>query len=78
MNTQINIPEKLNLWDRIFHRYRTIVHQRGHEAWNKTYPSIYPWAGEIVPNSNFTRDWVEYRVIDRVTGSEIIQRKYLN
>lgn len=63
-------PEKLSLWDRIFNRYRRSIHSRGSEKWaNYQY-------GLLI--SNYTRDYVEYLVIDRVTGSEGIEKEYLN
>jgi hypothetical protein len=67
-----HIPEKLNLWDRWFNRYRRIVLQRGKGRWHNT------WNGHRIPGSEFVRNWVEYRVIDRLTGSERIEREYLN
>lgn len=68
-------PEKLSLWDRWFNRYREEVHQRSSEAWTRTttYNDV-----PIGEPRRFTRDWVEYRVIDRLTGSERIRRDYLN
>lgn len=60
-------PEKLNLWDRLFNRYRKEVADKGKEGWmNHTY------------NFRYSRDWVEYRIIDRLTGSVEIKREYLN
>ena len=62
-------PEKLNLWDRLFNRYKTEVAERGVEPW-KWYIGGSWTQGE--------RNWVEYRIIDRLTGSETINREYLN
>lgn len=69
----MSIPnsQNLSLWDRFFNRYRKEIHQRGTSThWNR---NSY---GESLPNS--VRSWVEYRVIDRLTGSETIERDYLN
>ena len=79
MNNTINQPEKLSLWDRLFNRYRKVIHQRGHETWEKRYGAgsiLHP--GQVVPCSGYNRDWIEYKIIDRVTGSETIDRVYLN
>lgn len=71
-------PEKLSIWDRLFNRYRTEVVARGEEDWQliptglddlmiaSTHPYVY------------RRDWVDYRMVDRLTGSETISRTYLN
>ncbi len=66
-------PEKLNLWDRLFNRTRREVHQRGNEKWKLRHSN-----GLLVAGGDYYRDWVEYKIIDRVTGSETIERKYLN
>lgn len=65
-------PEKLTLWDFFFNRYRREVLTRSSERWFKTAPGT----GKI-PNSEYTRDYVDYKIIDRHTGSETIERKYL-
>lgn len=62
-------PEKLNLWDRFFNRYRRVVVDRGVESWTR-----YEFGD---PHYQFARIWVEYQVIDRVTGSYTIERDYL-
>lgn len=68
-------PEKLSLWDRLFNRYRKEVHDRGEEAWGST-----PTRGGVPVGETrrYTRNWVEYRVVDRLTGSYTIEREYLN
>jgi hypothetical protein len=71
-------PENLNIWDRIFNRTRREIIERGQEQWHKTYGEGSCYQGQKVPNSQFTRDFVVYRIIDRVTGSEKIEKKYLN
>jgi len=72
-----NMTENLGFWDRIFNRYRKVIHQRGFEVWNKRYGYGMDLPGQIIPNSNYKREWIEYKTIDRVTGSETIERKYL-
>lgn len=65
-------PEKINIWERCFNRYRKEIHNRGSDTWHR---SLY---GSKLPNSEYNRDWVEYKIIDRVTGSEEIEREYLS
>lgn len=65
-------PEKLNLWDRFFNRYRKIVIEEGKENWYKTYNGI------KIPNSDYSEDFVKYKIIDRLTGSETIKKEFLN
>ena len=67
----MNQPEKLNLWDRIFNRRQRVVHDRGSETWQGRSQITH----EMV---RYQRDYVEYRIIDRLTGSERIEREYLN
>ena len=61
--------EKLNLWDRLFNRKRQTINARGTESWTKV-----GWNGKI----ECSRDFVEYLITDRVTGSQKIVKKYLN
>ncbi len=76
-------PEKISLWDRCFNRYRKTIHQRGEEPWCRKYSST-PYndalnrAGQKIPGSEWDRNWVEYLIVDRVTGSEKIEKVYLN
>ena len=65
-------PENLSLWDRIFNRCRKEVIGRGTDNWFRT------CHGVRIENSEFTRDYVEYKITDRVTGSEEIKREYIN
>ena len=67
-------PEKLSVWDRWFNRTRKEVMEEGEEAWNH-YPH-----GPAYPEvkTKYSRSFVKYKVIDRVTGSETIEKKYLN
>lgn len=61
--------EKLNLWDRIWNRYRKEVADRG------SIDGYY--MGFMGTREYVTREWIEYRVIDRLTGSETLKREYL-
>lgn len=65
------IPEKLNLWDRIFNRYRLIVIDEGEEEFPCD-PSEY----YLYP-IHCTKRFVRYRKIDRLTGFEEIIKKYV-
>lgn len=65
-------PEKLNLWDRVFNRYRKEVIEETTEIWHETYKS------KKLVGSEYKRRIIKYRVIDRVTGSETITREYLD
>jgi hypothetical protein len=67
------MAEKLNLWDRIFNRYKTVIIEEGIE----TRQLVSTHYG-VIPNSQFDRKFVKYKKIDRVTGSEEIFQKYLN
>lgn len=64
------IPEKLNLWDRIFNRYRKEVMEEGNESW-----TAYRQFGG---NVRYGRDYVKYKIVDRLTGSVTIKKEYLN
>ncbi len=71
----MNTPERLNLWDRLFNRYRKEVADRGQSLWQTTHT----YGGVVIGEpSEYYRNWVEYRIIDRLTGSETIKREYLN
>lgn len=71
--------EKLNLWDRLFNRYRKEIVEQGEENWDKFYGrSYYYCAGQKIPNSTYVRNFVVYKIIDRLTGSEELQKVYLN
>lgn len=63
-------PEKLNLWDRVFNRYKKTIHKQGSENWDS-------FRRGIITHS-YSRDFVEYLIIDRITGSETIEKVYLN
>lgn len=69
-------PEKLNLFDRFFNRYREEVYERGIVKSTEFYR--YP-DGTIVPNSEVETEYpyLEYFITDRLTGSETIKRVYL-
>lgn len=64
-------PEKLNLWDRIFNRYKTIPVEEGSSNWyhvdyitQKQYP--------------YVKSYVIYHKIDRLTGGYKIIKEYHN
>ena len=65
-------PEKLNLWDRLFNRYRKEVIEE--VVIKGSYRDL---DGAKIPNSESLRRAVKYRVIDRLTGSETIKLEYL-
>jgi hypothetical protein len=65
--------EKLNLWDRLFNRHKTTIVEQGSENWNRRCQ----WTG-VKLGEGYSRDFVIYKHIDRVTGSETIEKKYLN
>ena len=67
-------PEKLNLWDRIFNRYKKIIHKRGTEQYLPLWNNRLPDYANLIPIS---RDYIEYLIIDRLTGSEIIKKEYI-
>ncbi len=66
-------PEKLNIYDRIFNRYKTIPVENGKEEWTKR-PNCFIREFDY----NFTREFVVYHDIDRLTGSYTIRKEYLN
>ncbi len=57
-------PEKLSLWDRWFNRHRREVIERKTVLWGTYGTTLYDRHREVV--------------VDRVTGSETIEREYLN
>jgi len=63
-------PEKLNLWDRLFNRYRIEVHSISDETWNT---NVYG-----ITTRKYHRDAVTYKKIDRLTGSETLYKEYLD
>lgn len=63
-------PEKLGIWDRLFNRYRREIVKQGAETWIHHRNSIAMY--------EYNRNFVIYKVIDRVTGSERIEKEYLN
>ena len=65
--------EKLNLWDRIFNRYKKIPIKSGSEIWNRFYNN-----GVSIPNSDFSRCYTEYHEVDRLTGGYEIKKVYHN
>lgn len=69
-------PEKLNLWDRFFNRYRKEIVSEGREEWKRHYCLI----THIMLDKPvfYNRNFVKYKKIDRLTGSETIEIQYLN
>lgn len=64
-------PEKLNLYDRFFNRYRKIPIEQGRETWHKWHQNYWNrWLEE------FTREFVVYEIVDRLTGSVEIKKVY--
>ncbi len=67
-------PEKLNLWDRIFNRYR-VESEKSTEHWRRWNP--FDYAKKYA--HYYTRDVVTYKKIDRLTGSVVkIWKEYLD
>lgn len=59
----------------MFNRYRRVIHDRGTESWSKHYSMQ---GVQIADPIYYDRNFIEYRIIDRLTGSERIEREYLN
>lgn len=68
-------PEKLNLWDRFFNRYRKEIIKQDSERWERR-----PYLEYFDANTKFkyTRNFVTYKITDRLTGSEKIEKEYLD
>jgi hypothetical protein len=66
-------PEKLNIWDRFFNRYKTIPVEEGEEVWTRTRYEIWNY-----PKFEYARKYIKYHKIDRLTGSYMIFQKYLD
>ena len=64
-------PERLRLWDRLFNRRRREIMEEIEETWYQTYE------GKKLQGSEYIRKKVKYKVIDRVTGSETIEYRYV-
>ena len=64
-------PERLTLWDRFFNRRRREIMEEIEETWYQTYE------GKKLQGSEYIRKKVKYKVIDRVTGSETIEYRYV-
>ena len=67
------MTEKLNLWDRFFNRYKKVIIEEGVENWQRMNK-----LGYTIPDSDYSKDFVKYKIIDRLTGSEIIKKEYLD
>jgi hypothetical protein len=64
--------EKLNLWDRFFNRYKKIAVNQGSEQWKE----YHPYSGHVI--TTFTRNYVTYHIVDRITGGFTVKKEYLN
>lgn len=64
-------PEKLNLWDRFFNRHKKEIRQIGFENW-------FHISGDTGKRTDYRKNFVEYYVIDRLTGSVTVEKEYLN
>jgi hypothetical protein len=68
------LPEKIGWWDRLFNRYRKEIVNEGSEPWIH-----YPFGTNVdTLKISYTRYFIKYKVIDRVTGSETIEKEYFN
>lgn len=73
------IPEKLNIWDRFFNRYRKEIIGRGEENWFRAIKTTMSEIGYEEPHKiPYSRTYVDYKITDRLTGSEEIKREYLS
>jgi hypothetical protein len=71
--------EKLSLWNRFFNRYKRVIIEDGKETFSEYYPlSDFLYPGQKIPNSDYERCFVKYKIIDRLTGSERIEKEYLD
>jgi hypothetical protein len=76
MKPPVHIPEKLGLWDRLFNRYRHEFKSEGRDT--ITRPTIVGGLPIKDADLTYTRDWVKYWVIDRLTGSVTVEMQYLD
>jgi hypothetical protein len=86
----MNTPEKLSLWDRFFNRYKTLIKEEGKETWTESITINKFYGGEYIgqhyildekgmpKRRSYIRNYVVYRVIDRITGSETLEKRYLD
>jgi hypothetical protein len=71
-------PEKLNIWDRFFNRYRKEIVEENSEKWFQYNKALVGLADSETLKLKFSRDFIKYKIIDRLTGSETIEKVYLN
>lgn len=64
-------PEQLSLWDRWFNRYRETPYKRGSEQWCQRLEDV------KIPGTEYDREYVIYKVVDRLTGSVRLQKRFL-
>lgn len=69
----MNTPEKLGLWDRFFNRHRKEIIEEGQESWVRYEAFDYAKRFPL----HYTRRFVKYKIIDRLTGSETIKKEYI-
>ena len=60
------------IYEFFFDRWKIEIVKRGNETWQLFMGSI------PIPNSNYGRDYVDYKCKNKFDGSEKIVRKYLN
>lgn len=63
-------PEKLNLWDRFFNRYRYILVQKFTERYWRDFERDMTSIGVDYPAGWIRVNYGVFRKIDRLTGSE--------
>ncbi len=64
-------PEKLSMWDRFFNRTKKIAVEQGTENWSQASPYFQNYKRE------YSRNYVIYHIIDRLTGGFTIEKEYL-
>ena len=62
------------IYEFLFSRWKKEIYKRGEETWFKTCQ----YSGVAVPNSEYKRDYVEYKFTNKFDGSTKIKREYLN
>jgi len=63
-------PEKLNLWDRIFNRYKEIPIEMGNSSWSRAIDGV------ILENTKYVRTFVVYHIVGPLTGGYTIDKRY--
>ena len=66
--------EKLNVWDRIFNRYKVVLVETSNEKW--FYLHRFDWHHE---KSYYNREYALYHKVDRLTGNVVkVWKDYLD